>query len=85
MSYDAALIALDEAHALLQGHRNLQCADLPRAMVGVFEALQIDREATAALLLFAEAAKELRATAELILEAKRLLESSGRAVGHGAD
>ena len=85
MSYDAALIALDEAHALLQAHRNLECADLARAMVGVFEALQIDREATAALLLFAEAAKELRATAELVLEAKRLLESSGRAVSRGED
>jgi hypothetical protein len=85
MSYDAALIALDEAHALLQAHRNLECADLARAMVGVLEALQIDREANAALLLFAEAAKELRATAELVLEAKRLLESSGRAVSRGED
>jgi tetratricopeptide (TPR) repeat protein len=85
MSYDAALVSLDEALALLEARQNLECADLARAMVGVFEALHIDREASAALLLFVHAATELRATTELVHEAKRQLEASGRTVSRGED
>jgi hypothetical protein len=85
MSYDAAVVSLDEALALLEARQHLECADLARAMYGVFEALQIDREANAALLLFAKAAKELRATAELVHEAKRQIERSGRTVSPGED
>ncbi len=63
---DAALLSLDLALAYAAVGRPAAQRQLAEEMVPVFTALRIPREATAALLLYVEAARELRASVQLI-------------------
>ena len=66
MAYDAALAALDLALAYAHLRKDRQVRELAEQMYPVFVSQRIPREASATLLLFADAAQDWRATAELI-------------------
>ncbi|HRC84244.1 MAG TPA: hypothetical protein PK413_01395 [Thermoanaerobaculia bacterium] len=64
--YDASLVSLELALAHAELREPLEVLRLSREMLHIFSAKQIPREAGAAFLLFAQAAQELRADAELM-------------------
>jgi hypothetical protein len=78
MAYDAALAALDLALVYARCRERLKVRELAVQMYPIFVSEGIAREASAALLLFVEAARELRATPESIGEALGQLEAAGR-------
>ncbi len=63
MAFDAALVSLELAGLYLEAGRTGEVRRLAEEMVEVFTRLEIHREATTALLLFADAAQLERITA----------------------
>jgi hypothetical protein len=68
IGYDAALVSLDLALLYLRQNRTAAVKDLAEEMREIFTAGDVHREATAALVLFQEAARRETLTAELIEE-----------------
>ncbi len=66
MAFDAALVSLELAGLYLEAGRTGEVRRLAEEMVDVFTRLEIHREATTALLLFADAAQLERITAASI-------------------
>ncbi len=66
IGYDAALVSLDLALLYLRQNRTAAVRELAEEMREIFTAGDIHREATAALVLFQEAARRETLTAELI-------------------
>jgi hypothetical protein len=66
IGYDAALVSLDLALLYLRQNRTAAVKELAEEMREIFTAGDIHREATAALVLFQEAANRETLTAELI-------------------
>lgn len=66
LAYDASLVSLELALCWAELHQPREVMTLAEEMFGVFTAQQIPREASAALILFAEAAKKLQADEALI-------------------
>ena len=66
IGYDAALVSLDLALLYLRQNRTAAVKELAEEMREIFTAGDIHREATAALVLFQEAASRETLTAELI-------------------
>jgi len=78
IGYDAALVSLDLALLYLRQNRTAAVKELAEEMREIFAAGDIHREATAALVLFQEAARRETLTAELIEEmAVRLKRTRG--------
>jgi tetratricopeptide (TPR) repeat protein len=82
IGYDAALVSLDLALLYLRQNRTAAVKELAEEMREIFTAGDIHREATAALVLFQEAARRETLTAELIEEMTVYLK---RARGNPAD
>jgi hypothetical protein len=78
MSYDAALAALDLALVYARCRERRKVRELAQAMYPVFLSEGIEREASAALLLFVDAAREFRASPESITELIGEIEALGR-------
>ena len=90
MPYDAALSGLDLAVLLLKDRRTAEVKELADAMVWIFKAKGIAREALAALQLFCDAALQEAATVKLarraiadIEQARRSASPPGRERGRG--
>lgn len=66
IGYDAAMVSLDMALIYLRQGRMAEIKELAEAMVAIFEAHDVHREAVAALILFQEAARALAVTASLL-------------------
>lgn len=66
MAYDAALVSLELAALYLEQGRTAEVRELAVEMVAVFEEKQIHREATAALILFRDAAELERVNLALV-------------------
>jgi tetratricopeptide (TPR) repeat protein len=64
--YDAALASLDLARLLLEQRRTADVKELAAAMVPIFAAHEVDREAVAALMLFCQAVESESATVALV-------------------
>ncbi len=79
MLYDAALAGLDLALAYSELGRRDDVRKLAEEMYDVFTAQQIPREASAALLLFADSALQRKADSAFIREIGRQLEAMRRA------
>ncbi|MFL6259754.1 MAG: tetratricopeptide repeat protein, partial [Thermoanaerobaculia bacterium] len=73
MSYDVALVLLEEAVLLLEAGRPAEVKELAGELAQVFEDKGVHREALAALRLFYEAAEHEEATAELARRVLRFL------------
>ena len=73
MSFDVALILLEEAIPLLEEGQRTEVRSLAGELAKVFEAKGVHREALAALRLFHEAAEREEATAELARRVLRYL------------
>jgi len=73
MVYDVALALLEEAVLLLEEGRAAEVKALAEELTQVFANKGVHREALAALRLFAEAAKQQDATAELARRVLRFL------------
>lgn len=73
MSYEVALIVLEEAVLLLEEGQQLEVKKLTQELREVFESKGVHREALAALRLFHEAAEGEQATAELARRVLRYL------------
>lgn len=73
LEYDAALAFLDLAEIRLSQGKTSEVKWLTEAMDPVFRSKQVHREATAALLLFREAANAERVDAALVHELRRYL------------
>lgn len=76
MVYDAALAALDRAVVLLEDGRLAEARELAAELLPVFRSREIHREATGALLVFAEAARKEAATAGLAREVAEFLKQA---------
>lgn len=76
MAYDAALAALDRAVVLLEDGRLAEARELAAELLPVFRSREIHREATGALLVFAEAARKEAATAGLAREVAEFLKQA---------
>lgn len=81
LPYDASLAALDLALVHLARGDNRRVRSLAKEMYAVFKAKQIPREASAALLLFAEAARREAATVESVRQLIRDLKTHLSAPG----
>ena len=81
IGYDAAMVSLDLALLYLQDGRTGEVRRVAEEMVTIFSAQDIHREATAALLLFQDAARREAVTAEMVREVAGALEA---ARGRGA-
>jgi len=68
IGYDAAMVSLDLALLYLRQNRTASVRELAEEMREIFAAGDVHREATAALVLFQEAARRETLTAELIEE-----------------
>jgi hypothetical protein len=66
IGYDVAIVSLELAMVYLKQGRNAEVRQLAEEMHPLFEAEGVHREATAALLLFQNAAREDAATIELV-------------------
>ena len=77
-AYDAALVSLDLAVALLEDGRHREVVDLSRDLMGIFRSRGIHREATAAGLLVAEALQKGTASVDLVQRAARYLRRARR-------
>jgi tetratricopeptide (TPR) repeat protein len=81
MAYDAALVSLDLAVVYAQEGRHEELKQLALEVIPIFEAQDVHREALAAMLMFQNACKEERLTAELARHIASLLERSRQAKG----
>ena len=82
VGYDAALAGLDLALLYVQQGRTSEVKRLAEEMVPVFMAQDVHREATAALLLFQEAARREAVSAAMLAE---LVSYLRRVESHGRD
>lgn len=73
MSYDIALVLLEEAVLLLEEGRVAEVKALARELTGVFQAKGVHREALAALRLFVESVEQDAGTAKLARRVLRYL------------
>lgn len=73
LAYDAAVVSLDLAMLLARQGRGAELRQLALAMTGTFLALDIHREAAAALAFFHRAVEQERASAELVSAVSRYL------------
>jgi len=73
MSYDAALVGLDLAAVYLEAGDTAAARELAGKLVPIFNSLQIEREATEALLLFVEALRKEAATVAMAEKVKGML------------
>jgi tetratricopeptide (TPR) repeat protein len=80
MLLDAALCSLDLALAYARRGESLPQSRLAEEMFPVFAGLQIEREATAALLLYADAARKFRATVGVVEEARQATHALRRGI-----
>jgi hypothetical protein len=78
MPYDAALVSLDLALVWAENRDFRRVALLASEMYPVFLSQEIPREAAATLLLFADAARERRATLQSIAGTVAELQALGR-------
>lgn len=82
LPYDASLASLDLALVYLKLGQHAKVRQLAEEMLGVFRAKQIPREASAALLLFVEAARREAATVDtvsrLVVDLKTRLAPPGK-------
>jgi len=76
IGYDAAMVSLDLALLYLQEGRTGEVRRVAEEMVPVFSAQDVHREATAALLLFQDAARREAVTAEMVREVGAYLEAA---------
>jgi hypothetical protein len=76
IGYDAAMVSLDLARMYLKEGRTADVQRLAGEMVAIFAAQDVHREATAALLLFQEAARREEVTAGLVRELALYLEAA---------
>lgn len=68
IGYDVAIVSLELATVYLKQGRNAEVRQLAEEMHPLFEAEGVHREATAALILFQNAARDDAATVELVQE-----------------
>lgn len=76
LHYDAALVGLDLAALLAQQNRHSEVRELAAAMLPVFTSHRIHREAIAALLVFQEAVKREKLSAQLVEELSTYLRNA---------
>jgi len=76
IGYDAAMVSLDLALLYLREGRTGEVRRVAEEMVPVFSAQDVHREATAALLLFQEAARREEVTAGLVREVAGFLKAA---------
>ena len=69
MPVDAAFVTLDLAAVLVQAGRTVETRELVEEMIPVFQSLQIQREALAALIVLQQAAQTERLTLAMVREA----------------
>jgi tetratricopeptide (TPR) repeat protein len=81
IAYDAALVSLDLAAVFAQQGRSADMRRLAQKMLPLFESLQIDREAMAALLVFCDAARMEQAGLSLVNEVAAFLKRAHHAAG----
>ncbi len=74
IGYDAAMVSLDLALLYLEEGRRVDVQRLAGEMQPIFEAADVHPEATAALLLFQEAARQQAVTVEMVEELAAYLE-----------
>lgn len=79
ISYDAAQVSLDLAIILLESNRLEETRQLAEDMLPLFESLDIQREAFAALILFHRAALQDKATAGMVRDIAAFLKRTGSA------
>jgi len=75
-AFDAALVSLDLAASYLEQGRVGEAARLAAEMLPIFESLEIEREALAALLLFVKSLRQEQATVEAVREAAHRLRTA---------
>lgn len=75
-AYDAALVCFDVAASHLEMGQPSEAAQLAAEMIPIFESLEIEREAVAALLLFVKSLRQERATVEAVREAAHRLRTA---------
>lgn len=78
LAYEAALAGLDLAELRLSSGHTAEVRELAAGMAWIFNAKGIAREALVALKLFAEAARQERATVELTRRVAEEIERAGR-------
>lgn len=76
MSLGAAIASLDLAALLLDGGRTAETRELAKEMVRIFNSLDVQREAFAALILFQQAALRDQASAQMVRDIASYLERS---------
>jgi tetratricopeptide (TPR) repeat protein len=76
IGYDAAMVSLDLALLYLKDGRTGEVRRVAEEMVAIFSAQDVHREATAALLLFQDAARREAVTAEMVREVGAYLEAA---------
>jgi tetratricopeptide (TPR) repeat protein len=76
IGYDAAMVSLDLALLYLKEGRTGEVRRVAEEMVPIFSAQDVHREATAALLLFQDAARREAVTAEMVREVGAYLEAA---------
>ncbi|HKV11163.1 MAG TPA: hypothetical protein VJ725_23685 [Thermoanaerobaculia bacterium] len=76
IGYDAAMVSLDLALLYLKDGRTGEVRRVAEEMVPIFSAQDVHREATAALLLFQDAARREAVTAEMVREVGAYLEAA---------
>ena len=74
--YDTALVSLDLALLYARQRRTADLKRLAEEMVPIFSAQDVHREATAALVLFQDAARREAVTAEMVREVAAFLEAA---------
>lgn len=73
IAYDAALVSLDLAAVYAQQGRTREMKLLAEEMLPIFRSREVHREATAALLVFQNAARAETATLQLVRDVSRFL------------
>ncbi len=73
LSADAALVSLDLAMVFLQQGKSAEVKRLAQESLPIFQSLEIEREALAAVLIFREAAEAERLTLGILREVSRRL------------
>jgi hypothetical protein len=80
LGLDAALVSLDLADLYLETGRTAEVKQLARAVEPVFRCQDVNREATAALLLFQRAARAERLTAAFVTRLRGFLDRTRRSL-----
>lgn len=76
LGYDAALVCLDLSAVLLEVGRSAEVLAIAEGLFGVFLARDVNREATAVLVLFLEAARQGTVTREVVVSLRRQFEGT---------